>query len=197
MAVERTFVMVKPDGVMRGLVGEVIMRLEKASFKLVGMKMAHPTTKRVEDFYPSTEDWMEKIGQKTKKRAKELGIDFKSAFGTDDDVEIGRQVKKWLVKFVSAGPVALMVWEGNNAVEKVRKLVGYTDPIGAEAGTVRGDLSQESIDWANWESRAVINVVHASGEPEEAEQEIAHWFTPGELFKYKHSFDLVMDKLRK
>ena len=66
----------------------------------------------------------------------------------------------------------------------------------AEAGTVRGDLSQESIDWANWENRAVINVVHASGESDEAKQEIAYWFTPGELFKYEHAFDMVMKKLR-
>jgi len=195
MAVERTFVMIKPDAVMRGTVGDIIKRFERASLKLVGMKMTWPSPEKADGFYPSDEDWLRGLAQKTKNRSKQLGIDVEKEFGTLDELKIGRAIKSWIVKFISSGPVVLMVWEGNNVVEKVRKLIGYTDPIDAKPGSVRADFSQESIDWANSSKRVVMNIVHASGNLEEARQEISYWFSPEELFEYENTFDLMMKKL--
>lgn len=197
MAVERSFVMIKPDAVMRGIVGDVIKRFENASLKLAAMKMARATPEKVDGFYPSSKEWLTALGGKTVKRSNDLGIDVKKEFGTTDKLEIGKEIKSWLIKFISSGPVVLMVWEGNNVVEKIRKLIGYTDPIDAEPGSVRADFSQESIDWANSSKRVVMNIVHASGDSAEAKQEIAYWFSPEELYDYKNNFDLMMDFLRR
>ena len=195
MAVEKTFVMIKPEAVMRGLIGNVIGRFEQTGLKIVAMKLKKATPDEVTGFYPSDEDWLGKVGDKTLKRSKDLGIDVKKRFGTDDRVTIGKQIKGWLVNFISASPVVLMVLEGNNAVEKVRKMAGYTDPIDAEPGSIRADFAQESIDWANFDGRAVFNIIHASGDPSEAKQEINHWFSPKEIFDYTNAFDMVMGKL--
>lgn len=197
MAVEKTFVMIKPEAVMRGLIGNVISRFERVGLKLVAMKLKKATRDEVNGFYPSDDVWLGKVGDKTLSRSKDLGIDVKGRFGTDDNVTIGKEIKKWLVNFISSSPVVLMVLEGNNAVEKVRKMAGYTDPIDAEPGSIRADFAQESIDWANFDGRAVYNVIHASGEPEEAKQEIAHWFSADEVYKYTNAFDMVMDKIKK
>ena len=197
MAVEKTFVMVKPEAVMRGLVGNVLGRFERAGLKIVAMKLKKAAPEEVNGFYPSDEVWLGKVGDKTLKRSKDLGIDVTKRFGTSDNVTIGKEIKKWLVDFISSSPVVLIVLEGNNAIEKVRKMAGYTDPIDADPGSIRADFAQESIDWANFDARAVYNVIHASGEPEEAEREINHWFTKDEIFKYDNAFDMVMGRLKK
>ncbi|MBR9680046.1 MAG: nucleoside-diphosphate kinase [Candidatus Altiarchaeota archaeon] len=195
MAVERTFVMIKPDGVMRNLAGKVIGRFEQAGFKIVGLRMAKPTKEQVEGFYPSSDDWFGKIGEKTKHRYNQLGIDGKAVFGTNNNITIGKMVKKWLISYISSSPVVLMVLEGNNAAEKTRKMVGNTDPINADTGTIRGDFTLESVDWANSDKRAVMNIVHASGDSAEAKEEIAYWFKPAELFDYENAFDIIINKL--
>lgn len=184
--------MVKPDGVQRGLVGEVIARFEKAGLKLVGLKMVHPTKEMVENHYPSTEKWFTIVGEKTLTSYKELGLDPKEHLGTDKAGEIGRIVKGWLCDFISSSPVVCMVWEGNHAIQNVRRLVGNTLPIKANPGTIRGDFTCDSPDLANMKRRPIRNIVHASGDPEEARHEITLWFTDKELYTYKRADEEIM-----
>lgn len=189
---ERTFVMVKPDGVQRGLVGEIIARYERAGLTLVGLKMVHPTKEMVEKHYPSTEEWFKTAGEKTLNSYREFGLDPREHLGTDSAVEIGKIVKKWLIQFISSSPVVCMVWEGNHAIENVRRIVGNTLPIKALPGTIRGDFSCDSPDLANAKHRPVRNLVHASGDPEEARHEIMLWFKEEELYHYERVDSEIM-----
>jgi nucleoside-diphosphate kinase len=182
---EKTFVMIKPDGVQRGLTGQVIARFERAGLKLVGLKMVHPTKKQVETHYPSTDRWFTIVGEKTLTSYRELGRDPKKDLGTDQALEIGKIVKGWLVEFISSSPVVCMVWEGNHAIQNVRRLVGNTLPIKANPGTIRGDFTCDSPDLANVKKRPIRNIVHASGDSEEARHEISLWFTPEEIHQYE------------
>ena len=182
---ERTFVMVKPDGVKRGLTGQIIARFERAGLKLVALKMVHPTQEMVEKHYPSTEKWFTTVGEKTLSSYRELGMDPQEHLGTDQALEIGKIVKGWLKEFISSSCVVCMVWEGNHAIGNVRRLVGNTLPIKANPGTIRGDFTCDSPDLANMKHRPIRNVVHASGDPEEAQHEIRLWFTEKEIYDYE------------
>jgi nucleoside-diphosphate kinase len=173
---ERTFVMVKPDGVRRKLVGEVISTFERAGLELVALRLVTPTRQLAIKHYPNTDEWYSAVGGKTFEGYSLVGRDVKSEFGTDDPVEIGKVVKGWLVEFISSGPVVAMVLEGNSAVRNVRRLCGNTLPVLADPGSIRGRFGLDSPDAANAETRPVMNLVHASGEPSEAITEIALWF---------------------
>ena len=173
---EKTFLMIKPDGVSRGLVGEIISRIEKSNLKIVKMKMLTATADMVEKHYPSTDEWFGTVGEKTKKSYKELGIDVSQDFKNTDSVFIGKEVKRWLKDYLTEGPSVAMVIEGNLAIKNIRRLAGYTVPSEAAPGTIRGDYAVDSPDLANREHRPLRNLVHASGDPEEAENEINLWF---------------------
>jgi len=149
--IERTFVMVKPDGVRRALVGEIISTFERAGLRIVAMKMLRPTRELVFKHYPESNEWFSEVGEKTIKGYKDIGLDVKSEFGTDESVEIGKMVKEWLKDFISSGDVVAMVLEGNAAVINVRRLCGGTFPIFADPGSIRGRFSVESPDFANAE----------------------------------------------
>ena len=196
--VERTFLMVKPDGVQRGLVGEIIRRIEKPGLKIIAMKMVQAKRDQVEKFYPSERSWFETIGKKTTKAYEELGLDIKSTFGTVELEKIGKTIKKWLIDFIIAGPVVPMIIEGNSAVKKVRDIVGYTDPYNAAPGTIRGDLTSDSIALGNVMGRAAVNLVHASSDVSEAKREISLWFEPKEILNYKRTDeDVVLGRFLK
>jgi len=173
---ERTFVMIKPDGVARGLIGEIISTFERAGLKLVMMKMLQPTKELAETHYPSTEKWLGGVGQHTVDGCVELGLDVVKEFGTADPVEIGKMVKVWLVDFITSGKVVAMIWEGTLAVANVRRLCGNTLPSKAEAGSIRGKYGLDSAVLANTAKRSLFNLVHASGNLEEATTEIKLWF---------------------
>ncbi len=193
MAVERTLVLIKPDGVKRQLIGSIISRFERAGLKIVALKMVRATPEQVMNFYPSSEEYLRSLGEKAKKGYARDGLDIKEYFGTEDPLEIGKAIKKDLVNYICSGPIVAMVVEGNRAVEVVRKIVGFTEPFSAAPGTIRGDFSIVSFDWANSELRAMMNVVHASGNREEAEYEINFWFKPEEI----HSYEAASDKIWK
>ncbi len=148
---ERTFVAIKPDGVQRGLIGEVIKRLERVGLKLVALKMLVPESPHIERHY-------EKINEK---------------------------IRKHLVKFMTSGPVIAMVWEGAHSVQIVRKIVGSTEPLTSDMGTIRGDFVLDSYAMSDTDGRSVRNIIHASGNVEEANAEINLWFTPKELINYR------------
>jgi len=178
---ERTLVIIKPDGVERKFIGEVIQRFEKGMLIIKAIKILNAPQEILEKHYIDSEEYLRNLGQKSLKTYKEYGIDPISVVGTGDDLEIGRYIRKWLVDFMMSGPIIPMVLEGNHAVDSVRKIAGNTIPIFADAGTIRGDLSCDSPDLANIEKRAVANIIHASGTKEEAESEINLWFSKDEI----------------
>lgn len=189
---EQTFVMIKPDGVMRGLMGEMIKRFEQRGLKIVAMKMVHATTKQVDDFYPKSKEWIERLGGKALKTFAEYEIDAKEELGTDDPFKIGTSVREGLVRFMTMGPVVPMVIEGIHAVSVVRKLVGATLPVFSEPGTIRGDYSHDAPTAANMENRSIFNLIHASEFTNEAETEIAHWFMKDEILDYDRAEHVIM-----
>ena len=173
---ERTLVIVKPDAYLRGLTGAVLARLEQRGLKVEAMRVSRHEKDILEEHYPRSQEWLRIVGGKTLDDYARLGISAKDRLGTDDAVEIGRMVRKWLTEFLLSAPVVPMVISGNRAIETVRKIVGHTLPVLAAPGTIRGDYSSDSPDIANEEQRPVKNLVHASGDPEEAAREIALWF---------------------
>ena len=182
---ERTLVFLKPDGVQRGLVGEVIRRFERAGLRIAGLKMLRASRALLDQHYPSDELFLRTIGGKTREAFEAAGLDVRRETGTDDPVAIGRQVREWLIEFVASAPVVAFVLEGTHAVAVTRKLVGDTLPFRAAPGTIRGDFSADSPTVANLQKRPVRNLVHASGTAEEAAAEISLWFSPGDLYDYE------------
>ena len=156
-SVERTLIVFKPDAVQRGIVGEILSRFEQVGLKIVATKMIAPTKDHYYRHY-------EEIGKMITRRGK-------STF----DITLEMMVQ---------GPVIAMVLEGVEAVALVRKLVGTTEPKSALPGTIRGDFSHMSFGYADNESKGIPNLIHASGDAKEAEQEISHWFSDDELYDY-------------
>lgn len=189
---ERSLVFLKPDGVQRGLVGEVVGRFERAGLKLAGLKMLWPDRSLLDRHYPKDDTFLLTIGGKTKEAFAAYGLDVKKETGTDDAREIGAQVRGWLIDYVSSGPVVAFVLEGIHAVSVVRKLVGDTLPYRAAPGTIRGDFSVDSPTVANLMKRPVRNLIHASGSVEEASVEIPLWFRKEELYDYPRADERAM-----
>lgn len=182
---ERTLVVLKPDAVQRAIVGDVITRFERVGLKIVGAKMIVPTQESLDKHYPrERESFVKGIGQRTLEGYKEMGIDPKDQFGHEDPLKIGESVRQWLVDFLKSGPVLALVIEGPHAIEVVRKLVGHTMPQKAAPGTIRGDYSFDSAYLGNINKRPIRNLVHASGNKEEAEFEVGLWFSESEIFDY-------------
>jgi nucleoside-diphosphate kinase len=182
---EKTFVLIKPDGVRKGLVGEIIKRFEQRDLKVVAMEMFQSTRKEMDNHYPKDEKWLTRLGEKTTTTYQKYGHDPKRDFGTADKLRIGKVVRGWLVNFMTSAPMVKMVVQGVHSVDMVRKIVGPTMPYLAEMGTIRGDYSADSAISANIEKRAVYNLIHASETPQEAAHEIKHWFGKHPVYKYK------------
>ncbi len=186
---ERTFLMIKPDGVTRGLIGEIISRIEQRGLKIIALSMFKPTYEQMDNHYPKDEKWISRVGEKTLATYEKYGYDAIEELGTTDPLEIGNQVRKWLIDFMTSAPLVKMVVEGIHAIDMVRKLAGPTMPSMAEMGTIRGDFSVDSPAAANKDKRAVRNIIHASETPEEAEHEIKHWFSLDQIYEYRRSID--------
>ena len=182
---EKTFVLIKPDGVKKGLIGEIIKRFEQRDLKIVALEMFQPTEQQINDHYPKDEAWVRRLGQKSLATYKKYGLDPAEALGTDEEFAIGKMVRKWLVDYMVSAPLIRMIVEGVHAIDMVRKVAGPTMPYLADMGTLRGDFSNDSPALANSEKRAIMNLLHASETPEEARHEIAHWFGNNKSFKYK------------
>lgn len=178
---ERTLVIIKPDGIQRGLIGEVIKKYEKVGLKLCSLKMLVPTEEQIEKHYTLDPEWRRITGEKRIKVAKEKG----EKLWTEDPLEITKIVLENLKKYMTSGPVVAMVWQGAHAVELVRKITGGTEPRSSDVGTIRGDYVLDSYYMADTDGRAVRNVIHASGSPKEAEDEIKHWFSTEEIIDYR------------
>lgn len=156
--VQKTLVLFKPDTIQRGLVGEILNRFERVGLKIVATKMIFPDKAHYHTHY-------EAIGQMITRR--------------------GEKVFDITLSMMTEGPVIAMVFEGVEAVALVRKLVGTTEPKSATPGTIRGDYTHMSFNYADNAEKGIPNLIHASGDEKEAEQEVAHWFKPDELYEYQ------------
>lgn len=191
--VERTMVLVKPDGVKRGLVGEIVQRFEQAGLKIVGMKMVWVDKGQVAKHYPDARtELLKAMGEKSLKTYAKYGLAPESILGTTEPLAIGKMINEWNRHFLTSGPVVAMVLEGIHAIDNVRMITGDTLPTFAEPGSIRGDLAIDSPALANSQKRAVHNLVHASGNLAEATYEIALWFKPAEVHDYKRADEDVM-----
>lgn len=189
---ERTLVLVKPDGVARGLIGEIIRRIEQRGLKIVALSMVMATRDQIDGHYPTDEKWIHRLGEKTLGTYEKYGYDPVKELGTADALEIGKMVRGWIIDFMVSAPVVKMVVEGIHAIDMVRKICGNTLPNLADVGTIRGDYSVDSPALANTERRSVKNVIHASENPEEAEHEIGYWFKEDELHDYKRGDEHII-----
>lgn len=178
---ERTFVAVKPDGIQRSLVGEIIGRFEKVGLKLVAMKMLVPDEAHIEKFYTLDPEWRRVTGEKTIAGYKSKGM----TPPIDDPYKVTEIILNNLKKYMTSGPVIAMIWEGAHCVKVVRKLVGGTEPLVSDVGTIRGDYVLDSYQMSDADNRSIRNLIHASGSVEEAEKEINHWFTSEEVINYR------------
>jgi nucleoside-diphosphate kinase len=177
---ERSFVIVKPDGVQRSLVGEILKRFERSGLKLVAIKLAVLDADRIWKHYDKDDEWFLKKGAGIARDRAAAGLSAEK-----DHIEYGKDIIRALEKYMTAGPSVIMVWEGNQAVAVVTKLVGETSPASADVGTIRGDYTIDSYDIAAVDDRGVRNLIHCSDTPENAEKEIALWLAPEEVLKYR------------
>ena len=160
MTIEQTLVLIKPDGVARGLVGEIIKRFEQRGLKLVALKLVNVKKDLALKHY--TEDLARRRGEHVRTR---------------------------MVEFVTSGPIVAMIIEGVDAIENVRKIVGATESKAALPGTIRGDFSHVSFSHADQKEVAVRNIIHASSDLKDAEYETKLWFSLDEIHDYKRTDD--------
>lgn len=159
--IERTLVLIKPDGIQRCLAGRIISRFEDSGFKIIGMKM----------------QWTEK--------------EFAKRHYTEDiEKRRGKIVREKLIDFITTGPILAICLEGVNAIENVRKIVGDTEPRKALPGTIRGDFAHVTYEYSDSKNLAVKNLIHASSSKEDADNEIKLWFSGDELYNYKTVHDV-------
>jgi len=184
---ERTLVILKPDTVQRALIGEVIKRFERTGLKCTAMKMFVADEARLLQHYNKDDAWFLKKGTRTVEDLQAQGREV-----TKEPIEYGKDIIRTIVHYMTAAPVIAMVWEGNEAVAVVTKLVGSTEPKTSDVGTIRGDYTVDSYSHSAYENRSVRNLVHQSESPEEAEREIALWFKEGEVMDYTTAQERIM-----
>jgi nucleoside-diphosphate kinase len=184
---ERTFVILKPDTVQRSLMGEVVRRFEQTGLKCTAMKMFVPDEERLIKHYNKSDEWFLKKGTNVINDLMSQGLPI-----TKEPMEYGKDIIRTIVKYMTAGPVVAMVWEGNQAVAVVTKIVGTTEPSSSDVGTLRGDYTIDSYGHASFENRAVRNLIHCSDAVSEAEREIAIWFTEDDIMNYTTAQERIM-----
>lgn len=180
MKKERTFVAIKPDGIQRSLIGEIIKRFERVGLKFLGFKFIIPSEDLCWKHYNKDNTWFESKGAKIIENRQSAGQPIEKSA-----LEYGKDIINQLVKFMTSGPVLAMVIEGNQAVGIVKKIVGGTEPLTSDVGTIRGDLTLDSYQLAGFDERAVRNLIHCSDQVSEAEREINLWFKPEEIVNYR------------
>ena len=177
---ERTLVIIKPDGVQRSLIGEIIRRFERTGLKLVALKMFVPKEEQCWEHYNKDEEWFERKGKVIVDDRKKAGVTIDKTA-----MDYGKEIIQQLADFMTSGPVVGMIVQGNQAVNIVTKTVGTTEPMTSDMGTIRGDLTNDSYALAGVDGRAVRNLIHCSDKPEEAEREIKIWFDKREIIDYR------------
>ena len=192
MAREKTFVLIKPDGVKRGIVGNIISRFENCGLKIIALKMVSANKELAKNHYFLDEKWAKNVFEKTKLAYEKEGkkLHYKN------HMDLGKTIQNWNMDFLMESPVVAIVLQGNHAIELVRKLVGATEPRSSAPGTIRCDFaSVESYAVADEKKRVVKNLVHASDSVESAKREINLWFSPEEIHEnYKTATERILEK---
>lgn len=183
---EKSLILLKPDCIQRGLMGEIINRFERKGLKIVAMKMVWPTKELAAKHYYWSDEEKKKTGERTISAYSERGIKLDKS-----PIELAEDVQRRLVSFLTAGPILALVIEGAHAIDSVRKLVGKGNPLQADVGTIRADYTIDSYPLADEVDRAARNLVHASDSVHESEREISVWFKKEELVDY----DLAIEKI--
>lgn len=192
MVKQKALIIIKPDGLQRGLIGKIVKRFEQVGLTVIGIKFIWATKEQIIAHYPETEVWFKKVGERTLTNYEKKGLDARSVFKTNDAIQIGKIVKKWLIDYLQESPLFFAVVEGYECVEIIRKLSGNTIPFLAAPGTIRGDFSHDTIDLANEQNRPLRNIIHASDTVEDAAKEVNLWFTKDELFEYERADEEFM-----
>lgn len=177
---EQTVILVKHDGVQRGLVGEVVKRFEQKGLKIAAMKMLQVTKEMAEKQYRLTPAWAKNLGGNTRKAMESRGQKV-----NETNEQIAKRVQSWLMGYLTEGPIVAILFEGYHAIEMGRKIVGHAEARQAGIGTIRGDFSVDSYELADDKKRPLRNIVHASGDKEEAENERRLYFSESEIHDYK------------
>ncbi|MFA6185174.1 MAG: nucleoside-diphosphate kinase [Candidatus Shapirobacteria bacterium] len=178
---EQTLVIVKPDGVQRGLIGEVIKRYETCGLKLVALKMLIPTKELALKHYSTDPNWALKTGTKSFESYKSKGLSTPG----NDPIKFAETIREKIVDFISSGPVVAMIWQGMGAVAIVRKITGSTEPLASAPGTIRGDYTIDSYSSSDIDNRSVRNIIHSSESVDEASKEIPIWFDKKEILSFR------------
>lgn len=181
---EYTVVLIKPDGVRRKIVGEVVSRFEKVGLRLAAAKLIWVNRTHVGKHYKNDTHYLKSVGEKALENYSKYGFDTKESFGTKDALEIGKKVRDWNMEFLTSGPVFAILLAGPDAVKIVKKIAGYTFSPDAGPGTIRGDLGADTIFKSNFEGRAAENIIHVSTNKKEAAFEKKLWFKRNEIYKY-------------
>jgi len=192
MEKQQALIIVKSDGVQRGLMGKIIQRFERVGLTIIGFKFVWADKETVVAHYPETDVWFGKVGERTLGNYAKKGLDAKKIMGTNDPIEIGKLVKKWLIEYFMESPVLVMALEGYDCIEIVRKLSGNTIPLLAAPGTIRGDFSHHSVDHANENAIPLRNILHASDAVEDGIKEVNLWFKKDELFNAKRADEHII-----
>ncbi|MFC1645416.1 nucleoside-diphosphate kinase [Patescibacteria group bacterium] len=190
---EQTFVIIKPDGIQRSLIGEIIKRFERTGLKFVAFKFLIPTEEQCWEHYNKDDEWFLEKGANIVKDRKTAGMPIEK-----EAIDYGKSIIQQLVDFMTAGPVLAMVIEGNKSVDIVKKIVGGTEPLTSDVGTIRGDLTVDSYGLAGVDERAVRNLIHCTDHPDESAREIKIWINENEIIDYRLiqeqiSYDVNLD----
>ena len=177
---ERTLVILKPDSVQRSLVGELIHRLERTGLKIIALKMVMAGEEQCWNHYNKDDEWFEKKGANIIKNREALSLPIEK-----EVKEYGKDIIRGLIVFMTSGPVVPLILEGNQAIGIVKKIVGGTEPLTSEVGTIRGDYTLDSYELSSFDDRAVRNLIHCSDSVAEAEREIKLWFNEEEILNYR------------
>jgi nucleoside-diphosphate kinase len=187
MMQERTLVLLKPDAVQRNLIGEIVGRFERVGLKIVALKFLVPTQDQAYRHYVKNDEEIVALGNRSIEGKRKGGAEV-----NDDPRELGKQIIDRLVRFLTSGPVVAVVLEGHQAIKITRKIVGSTEPLNSDVGTIRGDFTVDSYSIADADNRAVRNLVHASSSEFDAEYERKVWFSDDEIVSYRNSRDSVL-----
>lgn len=177
---ERTFVIIKPDGVQRSLIGEIIKRFERVGLKISHLSFRVLDEKKVTEHYGKQDEWYLRKGQNIIDNRKSHNLPIEK-----EAIEYGKDIIRVVEKYMISGPVVIMVLQGNQAVAVVKKLVGSTEPTTSDVGTLRGDFTLDSYSVSALDDRGIRNLLHCSDSREEAEREIALWLTDSDILKYR------------
>lgn len=188
---EKTFVILKPDAVQRGLVGEITKRFEQIGLKIVAMKMAMVEEEKLWKHYNKDDAWYERKGKSIVDNKTKLGMPVEKAA-----IEYGKDIIRAMVHYMTCSPVICMVLEGNQAQAVVKRLVGGTEPTTADTGTIRGDFALDSYYLCDVDgSRGMRNLIHCTDPADgadAADREISLWFDAKEIQNYKHISEAML-----